>query len=415
LARREDLPFSGTSKPGFVYGYIVVFAAFIVMVLAWGTFYSFGVFFKPLVNEFGWTRAMTSGAFTLTFLIYGFLGIFAGRLSDRFGSRTVVTACGLFFGLGYLLLSQIGAIWQLYLCYGVIVAVGMSGCWAPLVSTVARWFVKRRGLMTGFVASGIGFGTVIIPPVAIRLISSYGWRNSYIIMGITALVVIVFAAQFLKRDPGQIGLLPYGEDGIKQESPASETKALSLGEATRTRQFWMICAIYFCYGFFLQSIMVHIAPHATELGISPIRAANILAIIGGLGIVGRIAWGSASDRIGIKLSLALSFVLASVVMLWLQLAGELWMLYLFAFIFGFAYGGLSAMQSLVIAELFGLSSIGIIVGGITFIFAIGGAAGPLLAGRIFDITGSYYIAFLVCAILSVVGLVLTLFVRPVSE
>ena len=266
--------------------------------------------------------------------------------------------------------------------------------------------------MTGFVASGIGFGTIIIPPVATRIIYSCGWRTSYIIIGIIALVLIVLAAQFLKRDPGQLGLLPLGKDKTAQESLASEARGLSIGEAVRTSQFWMVCIIYFCYGFFLQSVMVHIAPHATELGISPVNAANILSIIGGLGIVGRIVSGSASDRISIRSTLALSFVIAAVVLFGLQLARELWILYLFAFVFGIAYGGLSAMQSLIIAELFGLSSLGVIVGGITFVFAIGGAAGPLIAGYIFDTTDSYRLAFLMCAGVSLTGLVLTLFLKP---
>ncbi len=414
MARQERLPSTGSKKSRFIYGYIVAFAAFVVMVLAWGAFYSFGIFFKPMVTEFGWTRAMTSGAFTLNSLIYGFLGIFAGRLSDRFGSRKVVTACGFFLGLGYLLLSQVSTIWQLYLFYGVIAAIGLAGFWSPLISDVTKWFIKRRGLVTGFVASGIGLGTVIIPPVATQFISSYGWRTSYIIIGIIVFVLIILAAQFLKRDPGQMGLLPYGANEVKQEDSVSEDRGLTFQETIHTRQFWMICAIYFCYGFFLQTIMVHIAPHATELGNSPISAANILAIIGGLGIMGRITMGSASDRVGTRSSLVLAFVLSSVVLLLLQLADELWMLYLFAVIFGFAYGGLSAMHSLMIAELFGLSSLGIIMGGTTFIFTIGGAIGPLLAGYIFDITGNYYVAFWVCAILSIVGFILVLLLRPVS-
>ena len=415
MARQEGLPLTESKKPRFVYGYIVVFAAFIMIVLAWGTFFSFGIFFNPLLIEFGWTRAVTSGAFTLASLILGFLSIVTGRLSDRFGSRIVATICGFILGLGFILMSQISAIWQLYLFYGVIVATGIAGCWAPLIATVARLFVNRRGLMIGIVTSGVGLGTVIIPLVAARLISSHGWRTSYIILGIIVLVLIISAAQFLRRAPRQIGQLPYDENEIKQESLASEARGFSLVEASHTRQFWMSCVMYFCFGFFSHTITVHIVPHATELGIPPISAANILAIIGGLGFIGRIIVGSASDRIGIKSSLIFVFILVSAVLFWLQLAEELWMLYLFAVIYGFTCAGLSALQSLMAAELFGLGSLGIIVGSLTFSFTTGGAIGALLAGHIFDITESYYIAFLVCAILSIVGFMLALFLRPVSN
>lgn len=157
----------------FFYGYIIVMLATIIMVASWGTFYSFGVFFKPVLLEFGWTRAITSGAYSLAFLLSGFFSIFVGRLSDRFGPRIVVLACGLLLCSGYLLMSQASSTWQLYLAYG-IVGVGLSGAYVPSISAVSRWFVKRRGLMTGIVMAGIGIGTMIMPPLANLLITSYG-------------------------------------------------------------------------------------------------------------------------------------------------------------------------------------------------------------------------------------------------
>ena len=192
-------------QPKIFYGYIVVAVAFLIMMIMWGTSYSFGVFFKPLLAEFGWTRAMTSGAYSLCMLLTGLLSIGTGRLTDRFGPRVVVTGCGLFLGLGCLLVSQVSALWQLYLFYGVMIGAGLSGAVVPMVATVARWFVKRRGMMTGITISGLGMGTLVMPPITNWLISTYGWRTSYIIIGITALVLVTSAAQFMKRDPAQIG------------------------------------------------------------------------------------------------------------------------------------------------------------------------------------------------------------------
>ena len=204
-------------RPSFFYGYVIVAVAFFLMLIMWGAYYSFGIFFEPLLAQFGWTKAMTSGAFSLSFFLTGILGVLAGKLTDRFGPRVVMTVCGFFLGLGYLMMSQIGAIWQLYLFYGVVIAIGMSGAWVPLISTVPRWFVKRRGMMTGIVTSGTGIGTIIFSLVASRLISDHGWRLSYVIVGSGVLVLLMLAAQFLRRDPHQIGQLPYGRSEVNGE------------------------------------------------------------------------------------------------------------------------------------------------------------------------------------------------------
>lgn len=404
-----------SKKPKFFYGYVIVSAAFVVMTLAFGINYSFGVFFEPLLAKFGWTRAVTSAAYSLCTLVAGFLGIFAGRLSDRFGPRVLSIAIGFFLGLGFLLLSQVSAIWQFYLFYGLIIAAGIGSCWPSLIPTVSRWFVGRRGLMTGIVASGIGFGALTIPPLASWLISTYDWHLAYIIIGLITLVLVSLAAQFLKRDPHQIGQLPYGEDKVKQEGSALEARGFSLQEAMHTRQFWTVCTIYFCVGFGLHTVMVHIVIHATGLGIPAATAASILAIIGGMSTVGRITGGGASDRFGVKPSLVFDFILMLAALLWLVSAREMWMLYLFGVVFGFAYGGIAALQPLLTAELFGLSSLGVILGSVAFIYTIGGAVGPLLAGHIFDITGSYSLAFMICAAIGIVGVVLTVVLRPITS
>jgi len=402
-------------KPKFFYGYIVVLAAFVIMVVVFGTVYTFGVFFKPLSAEFGWTRTVTSGAYSLKVLLGSFLGIVAGRVNDKVGPRLLVTVCGFFLGLGYLLMSQIGAIWHLYLFLGVMVAIGTSGAYVPMVSTIARWFVKQRGFMTGIVVSGIGFGTLIMPPVATWLISAYGWRIAYIVIGSIALVLIILAAQFLRRDPSQMGQLPYGVDEVNGEGLNLEAKGLSLQEAIHTRQLWMACVMFFCFGFGLQAIMVHVVPHATDLGISAISAANILAIIGGAGIVGRVMMGSAGDRIGNRVAITICFVLLSATLFWLIAAKEVWMFYLFAAIFGFAYGGVISLQSPTVAELFGLSSHGVILGVTAFGMSLGEAISPLLAGKIFDVAGSYDPAFLICATLSIIAIALAILLRPPSK
>jgi MFS family permease len=154
------------------FGHVIVTAALAVMVIIWGTNYSFGVFFTPLLREFGWTRAVTTGAFGLAMFLEGFGGMFMGHMNDRFGSRWVVTICGLCMGVGLLLMSRISEVWQLYLYYGVMIGIGLSGSYVPLASTVTRWFEKQRGLMIGIIAAGMGLGTMIMTPIANHRIKS---------------------------------------------------------------------------------------------------------------------------------------------------------------------------------------------------------------------------------------------------
>jgi len=415
LYKYEASPSIGSKKPGFFYGFVVIAAALCIVIIAHGAQYTFGIFFNPILTEFDWTRAAASGAFSLYLVLWGLLSIFVGRLNDSFGPRIVMTVCGFFLGLGYLLMSQISVLWQLYLFYGVIIAIGMSGAWVPLISTVPRWFVKRRGLMTGIVASGSGIGTTLLSLVASRLISVYGWRISYMVVGSGVLMLLMLAAQFLRRDPAQAGQLPYGEDEVKGESLNSQAREFSLQEAIQTGQFWLVCAIFLCFGFNLYTIVVHIVPHAIDLGISPIIAANIMVIIGGVNAAGRIMIGYGSDRIGIKPSLLISFILMGTALLWVMVAKEVWMLYLFAIIFGFGQGGLATLTSTVTAELFGLRSLGTIVGVVMFSFTLGGAIGPLLAGNIFDISGNYNLAFLICTIISATGIILSSILKPITS
>jgi len=399
-------------KPRFFYGYIIVLAAFCSMAITWGMWGSFPIFFEPTLVEFGWTRAATSSAFSLYLLVIAFAGVVVGRLNDRFGPRIILTACGLFLGLGYLLMSQVSAIWQLYLFYGVMLGIGTSG-YVALASTVTRWFVKRRGLMLGIMAASFGLTVVIMPPIATWLLSVYGWRNSYIIIGVVTMVLILVGAQFLRRDPGQMGLLPYGEDEVKAESLDLQASGLSLRESIHTKQLWILCAVFSFFLLCYAAVFVHIVIHATGLGISLASAANILVIGGGASIPGAVILGGAGDRIGQRLTLVLVCILMLVALLWLLIAKDLWMLYLFAVIFGFAYGGFFALIPSMIAGLFGMRAHGVIYGFAYFVGIIGEAVGPVMAGYIFDVTSSYNLAFLICAVFSFISVILALLLRPI--
>ena len=412
----QQVPQLPGARPRFFYGYVVVGAALLIMAIMWGAYNSFGIFFEPVLAYFNRTRTIISGSLSLSWIMQGLLGIIMGRLTDRLGPRVVLTISGFLVGLGYLLMWKIGAVWQLYLFYGVIIGSGMGGSWVPIVSTVARWFAKRRSLMTGIVLSGISIGTLIGAPVASRLISAYDWRMSYVIVSGIVLVVVVLAAQLLRRDPTQAKQRPYGENEGEKQEPVSETHSFSLREAVRTRQFWLTSSMFFCFGFCFYTIMTHIVLHAIGLGISSTSAANILATIGGLSIVGRIVLGSAADRFGNRQVFIIGFILMAAALFWLVPAKELWALYLFVVVFGFAIGGCATSESPLVAGLFGLRSHGLILGVINLLgFIFGAAVGPLIGGYIFDTTNSYQLAFIICAAMSVVGLILTVLLSPLQK
>lgn len=269
--------------------------------------------------------------------------------------------------------------------------------------------------MTGIVLTGLGIGGLIAPPLASRLISIYDWRISYIIIGILGLVIVILAAQFLRRDPEQMGQVPYGAGREAEHGLKSGNEGFSLNEAVRTRQFWMYFGALFCFGFSLYCLVVHIAPHAIDLGISATSAANILAVIGGLGILGMVTLGIAADKIGNRWVFIIGFILMSAAIFGLMPAREEWLIYLLIVVFGFGHGGFASSESPLAARLFGLKAHGSILGTAVLGFSIGAAIGPFLSGYIFDVTGSYQMSFLIAGVVGIIGLISSALLRPKSK
>jgi len=411
LETQEHLPTS-IKEPRFYYGYIVIFAGWTILLLAYGINYSFGVFFKPLIGEFGWPRAVTSAAYSITTIVAGFFGIIAGKLGDKYGPRIVCAVSGAILGIGIAMISQVHAVWQFYVVYGLIIAAGLGGYWPVLVPMVSRWFVARKGLMTGVLASGVAFGTMLMPPLISSIISATDWRTAYIIVGGGALVLIIIVSLLIKRNPAPTGQVSHSLDKPVGKSNIASAEGLSFSEAVRTRQFAVMCIIYFCFGFCLHSIMIHLVPHATDVGISPEIAAGVLSTIGLVKLVSNYSIGGISDRLGVRPTLVLSFALMFIALCWMQVASKTWMFYLFSVIFGLGYGGVITLQALMMTELFGMRSPGVILGTITFAHNIGGSAGPYILGLLFDITGDYTLAFWITAFLAAIGSIRSITLKP---
>ncbi len=399
-------------RNSFFYGYYIIAACAGIQAIGVGTYVAFGVFFKPLLAEFTWSRAMLSGAHSLAFLISGGLGILVGRLTDRFGPRFLMTAAGFVYGSSLLLISTIHSPWQLYLFYSLFFGMGLSAVDVIALNTTARWFVRRRGVMTGIVKMGTGFGQMLIPFVANVLIAGLGWRNAYAIIGGTGMIILVLIAQILRHDPFRMGLSPDNLPAEASENKFHQEEDRSLWKVVRGKTFWMIFFANLSACFCLMSMMAHIVPHAIDMGISPKAAASVLSTIGGASIIGRFFIGSAIDRIGNRRSMLLCFGLLILMLLWLQASKKLWMLYLFAVVYGFSHGGLFTVISPIVAEYFGIRSHGLLFGLAAFAGTVGGFLGPIFAGSIFDITGSYGIAFWGYVIAAAIGFGLIFSLRP---
>ena len=401
------------NKPRFFYGYVIVAAGFLSMWVVHGTVNSFGVFFNPLIAEFGSTRAALSFANSLAFLTMGLVAILMGTLSDRFGPRLIMSACGMLTGAGYLLLSQAGTLWQLYIIF-IVLGIGFSASEVVPLATVVRWFSKKRGMMSGIMKVGTGVGIMTMPLISSALIRAFKWRNSYLIIGIATMLLVIPLAQLMRRDPGEMGLLPDDEKQPDIKSPLPLETGLSIRQAIQTRQLWMVCGFYFTVFYVGSTILVHIVPHAIDLGIQPEIAAGVISVVGASSIAGRLVMGFTGDKIGHKRGMIVCFLIMIAALSWLQAANNLWTLFLFGAVYGFNHGGFFALISPLVAGLFGTRSQGSLLGMIFFSGTIGGSISAVLSGHLFDITGSYCLAFLILLVLAIIGLILLLFIKPVK-
>ena len=390
--------------------FLIVGTGFLVQAVYVGLLFMFGILFLEFEETFGWSRALISGAFSVFLLGTGFIGIAMGKLNDLFGPRRIMIAGALIHGAGYALMSLIQAPWQLYFFYGVLVAVGFSTHDILTLSTIARWFTAKRSLMSGIVKAGAGAGTFVVPILVTTLLSVWNWRIACLVVGATSTLILIFLAQFLTRNPPSTPAPSRGDS-----TPASQTEfGLTLNLATKTRNFWILCFGQFLIFSCLMVVMIHVAPHARDLGFGTTQAAKVLSTIGAASILGRIILGGAADRLGGKRTLIIAYSLLSASLIWLIFIREPWILFLFAPVYGFTHGAFFTLISPTIAEFFGTRSHGVIFAIVLFPGTIGGALSPLIAGHVFDTLGSYQPVFICLAGLAVAGLVLVYFLHSDS-
>ncbi len=416
---------STATRQKFFYGWVIVAASTVIMSMHVGLMYSYGVFFKHLIADFGWSRAATSGVHSLFMVCHGGSAIPMGWLADRFGPAKVMAACAFIAGVGLALTSQVNTLWQLYLTYGLIFGIGEGAGFTTTTSTTARWFIKRRGLALGIVASGAGLGTLIIAPVSESLIAAFDWSTAYLVLGAAAWTIMIPSALMLRRDPVEKGLQPYGGNELitalnieKEEEVTAGEGGISFKAAARYKPLWMLSIVYFLFNFCLQMVMVHLVNYATDIGIASLIAATFISIIGIGSFLGRLLMGAASDRIGANNALLTCCIIMMSTLTFLIFSRELWMFYLFAIVFGFAYGGEVPQMPVMVGQFFGMRAVAALVGVTVFGATMGGALGAWVGGKVFDVTQSYQLAFAIAAATSFVAILLTLTLkkfRPVAR
>lgn len=396
------------------YGWWVVGAGSFLYALGIGSvFYGFNTFFNPMIAEFGWSRAVTSGAFSLARLEGGIEGPVVGWLIDKFGARKIAFVGIGLAGAGFLALTLVNSnVLSLYLIFGLLLAMGYNtGFFHPTTAAAANWFIKKRSRALSFITVGGGIGGAVIVPLLALLITQYGWRSAAVVMGL-AMWVFGFPAAFLMRSrPEDKGLLPDGETmpegpavtagprGAESEgqSPAAAAGTgevdFTVREALRTSAFWSLVVPIMLRACVLSGLVVHQIPHLVDMGFSYQAAAQVLGTMVLMSIPGRLIFGWIGDRFDKRRLLFIS-CLFQALGIWIFInAGNLGMVYLFVVLYGLGYGGSIPLTMGLRADLFG-RRIFATIGGITVaITAVVSVAAPVLAGYLYDVTHSYRMAF----------------------
>lgn len=375
--------------------------------------YSFGIFMKPVTEELHVTRAGLALSLTLQGMLGGILNIYAGRLTDKYGPRFLVTICGVLVALGFFLMSQVNALWQIYVINILPIAIGSACGYLPIMSNLSRWFGPRmRGQAVGIGVTGFAVGGTAGPILLQWLISSFGWRSAYIVLGAIFFVVLVTISQFMKHSPQKMGIKLQGEEVARTASESGHSsntaEGMSLAEAIRTAHFWIFSIITIMFTISYWAMAQHLAPYATDIGIPAMVAASLVSIIAVGAIIGKLFLGFTVSRTGVKKAVCYCFVILTLPQLLLLFVTDTTSLYLFAAIFGFAYGGLMMLLNLAPSEFFGIKSVGTILGIFIYCANMGSVVGPPLFGYIFDVTGGYRLAFIINIALSAVAFLLSI-------
>jgi MFS family permease len=407
-------------KSRLFYGWYVLAASFLILFLSSGARFTVGIAFKPLIAEFGWSRSAVSLAVFLNMAVYSLSVIATGKLYDRFGPKWVIIVSTIFVSSGYMLVALTQTLWHFLFLYGVVAALGLGGTTVPIFAALmSKWFEKRRGLTISLALSGNCLGQFALVPLFSTLITDYGWRASHLWIGLMMLVLnLGLTFLVIRGDPEDLGVVPYGR---KEESrspslidDAEDTppvRDMGLRDAMRTSSFWLYVLFMFVCGSGDFLMTTHMIPMVTDFGIPAVTASNMLAWFGLLSLAGILVAGPASDLIGDKIPIALTFLLRVFAFLLVIAYQNLTSFYVFALVFGFSYLVTAPLTPTLVGRLYGFSHVGVLSGFITTVHHLGGGFAAWGGGVLFDMTGSYQAVLVISAILAAIAAVSTMLIR----
>lgn len=415
------------------YGWYIVLAGSFLYFLGIGSvFYGFAPFFTPMVTEFGWGRAVTSGAYALSRLEGGIEGPIIGYLIDRFGARRLIFIGVIMVGVGYIAMSFVQNAISFYLIYGFLIALGYNtGFFHATTTATANWFIKKRSRALSFITVGGGLGGAIIVPLMAYLISVLGWRTASVILGSGMLIFGLPVAFMIKSRPEDMGMLPDNEQPVERLDPTARdgntadddsparTSALdeveiTVWEALKTVTFWTYALAMMLRACILSALVVHQIQHLVDVGISYVAAANCLGLMVFCSIPGRLFFGWLGDFFDIrKLLFLICVIQAAGIYIFIHVAG-LWMAYAFVIVFGLGYGGAIPLSMALRGELFGRKIFATIGGIISTLTTITTVAAPVLAGLVYDVFQSYSKAFYTFIVLILLSGVTFLLIKPIQ-
>jgi MFS family permease len=391
------------------YGWWVVVAAGIGSFMSYGPIiaFTFGVFIKPLNEEFGWSRTDISLGFSLSLLMLSAMAPLVGRLIDRFGARKVIIPSVVVFGLGVASMSLLSAsLWHFYAVYVLLGLVAVGAATLPYLTVVSQWFDKQRGLALGLAMIGVGLGTFVMPALAQGLIDAVGWRSTYVVLGVMVIgITIPIVGPFLKETPALMGLGPDGVTPLPTTTaqPIDEGQGLSGREAWRVVTFWQVVAAFFFMSVSVHGCLIHLVPMLTDRGLSDQSAAFATSLLGGALLLGRVSAGYLLDRLTAEV-VAIGFLTGAalgVLLLWSEAIGVL--AFTAAILVGLGVGAETDLMPYVVSRYFGLRAFGEILGYVLTAWGLGGVVGPFLMGMGFDLTGSYSMVLMAFMLATVVA------------
>ena len=382
------------------YGWIVVWAAFVCMLVIFGSAYSFAAFFESFAGEFSAQRADVALVFGLSGLLYFVLGAPAGAIADRAGPRTTCTAGMVVLAAGLFAASYADSLTMLYLALGGGIGLGVALVYTPAMGAVLPWFMRNRGLASGIASSGIGAGTLLVPLAAAALIAALGWREGMRVMAVGVAILGVSAAWLMEKNPARRGVGPDGGPPLDTSRSAghSALAGMTLREALVDRRFWWLYLSTFACAPTMFTPFAHVSVHARDLGIADGRAVALVGLIGIGSLIGRFGIGALADRLGRLRTLVLmeALLIGSYIFWWGAPGYPL--LAVFAVSFGLFYGGIVSLLPPICMDLFGGRAVSAVIGVLYSAAAFGNLVGPVAAGAAFDRFGSYTPVMVGCAL-----------------